>query len=130
MKGFVCFLTLVALALAVALPARAADVTGKWSGTFTMTGPDGNTEDSAAFMVLKQNGTELTGTGGPDEGEQWPTEKGKIENNKITGEVHAPDGALYKLDLVLDGDHIKGDVTVTSPDGQTMKAKLDATRAK
>jgi hypothetical protein len=29
----------------------------------------------------------------------------------------------------LDGDHLKGDVTLAAA-GQTMKAKLDATRAK
>lgn len=126
MKIFLCFLMLAALVVSAA----AADVTGKWSGTFTQTHPDGTTDDGSAFMILKQTGAEITGTGGPDEGEQWPIQKGKMEGNKITGQVQDPNGATYTLNLVLEGDHIKGEVTVTSPEGQAMKGKLDVVRVK
>jgi len=128
MKIFLCSLMVVLAVFAVY--AAAADVSGKWSGTFTQMRSDGTSEDGAAFMVLKQTGSEITGTGGPDEGEQWPIQKGKIEGNKITGQVQDPNGATFTLSLMLEGDHIKGDVTVTSPEGETMKAKLDMTRVK
>ena len=49
--------------------------------------------------------------------------------NKITGEVTSPEGHVFKLDLVLEGDHIKGDVNGTR-DGQAIKAKIDLTREK
>ena len=116
---------------ALATCAAAADATGKWSGTFTMAGPDGQPgQPNAAYMVLKQAGTTITGTGGPDETQQFAIEKGKIQGNKITGEVHDSDNVLYKLDLVLDGDHVKGDIAVTTPDGQTINGKVEMTRVK
>ena len=43
-------------------------------------------------------------------------------------EVPIPKGA-FKFDVALEGDHLKGDVTMAA-NGQTMKAKMDATRAK
>lgn len=108
-----------------AMTALAADVTGKWSGTFAPEGQD----PSGAFVVLKQSGTTLTGTAGPDEGQQWPLSNGKIEGNRITGEVTNPDGLVFKLNLTLDGDHIRGDVNA-SRDGQPMKGKVELTRVK
>lgn len=117
---------LFACALILAMSAFAADVTGKWSGSFNREGA----EPSSAYIILKQSGTELTGSGGPDESQQWPMSKGKIVGNKITGEVQEPGGALYKLDLTLEGDHIKGTVTATAPSGESVKGTLDATRQK
>jgi hypothetical protein len=107
------------------MTAMAADVTGKWSGSFAPEGQD----PSNAFVILKQTGTTLTGSAGPDEGQQWPLSNGKITGNKITGDVTSPEGMVFKLDLVLEGDHIKGAVNSTR-DGQTMKATVDLTRKK
>ncbi|HXB72067.1 MAG TPA: hypothetical protein VNY05_27775 [Candidatus Acidoferrales bacterium] len=106
----------------------AADISGKWSGTFSGTNATGESRQATAFVVFKQNGTELTGTAGPDEAQQFPITKGKIEGNRITFEVQS-DGPLYKLDLMLDGDHIKGDATVVE-EGQSLKGKVDMTRVK
>jgi hypothetical protein len=121
MKTLGCTL-LIAL---FAMTAMAADVTGKWKGSFAPEGQD----PSSAFVVLKQSGTTLTGTAGPGEDQQWPLANGKVVGNKITGEVTSPDGLVFKLDLVLEGDHIKGDVN-GARDGQVMKAKIDLTRVK
>ena|SRR5947209_7823227 len=121
MKILVCTMMIAALALT----AMAADVSGKWTGTFAPEGQDGG----AAFMVLKQSGSTLTGSAGPDENQLWPISDGKIDGNKITGQVTSPDGAVYKFSLTLDGDHIKGSIDV-SAGGQTMKGVLDVKRAK
>jgi hypothetical protein len=118
------FLSTLLIAL-FAMTAMAADVTGKWTGTFAPEGQD----PSGAFVILKQSGTTLTGSAGPDEEQQWPISNGKIEGNKITGEVTSPEGQVFKLDLTLDGDRIKGDVN-SSRDGQPMKAKVELTRVK
>jgi len=121
-------LSCIFLILALAMTAAAADVTGKWSGTFTVTGPDGSAGDSQpAFMILKQSGSTLTGTAGGDEAEQWPIENAKIENNKITGTVNPSDGATYTVSLTVDGDRMTGEVTV-SQGGQTMKGKIELKR--
>jgi hypothetical protein len=121
MKTLACTL-LIAL---FAMTAFAADVTGKWSGTFA---PEGE-NPSGAFVVLKQSGTTLTGTAGPDAEQQWPITNGKIQGNKITGEVASPEGMVFKMDLTVTGDQIKGEVNATR-DGQPMKAKVELTRQK
>jgi len=124
MKVFLCFALLTALAITAA--AADVNVTGKWSGTFSPEGQD----QSSAYMILKQSGTTITGTAGPDEGEQWQITKGKIQGGKMTAEVQSPDGAVYQVDMVVvDADHIKGDVTFTQG-GQTMKGKLEVSRVK
>jgi hypothetical protein len=113
------------LSLALALTAAAADVSGKWSGTFTPETGDGG----SAYVILKQSGSTITGTGGPDANNQWPGLQGKSDGNKVTFEVKsADDGTIFKCTLVLDGDHLNGDVESTTPDGQLGKAKLNLTR--
>ena len=61
-------LSCILLLLALAMTAAAADVTGKWSGTLAMIGADGKPEaPNSAYMIVKQSGSTLTGSGGPDE---------------------------------------------------------------
>jgi opacity protein-like surface antigen len=122
-KILVCSL----LAILVAFTALAADATGKWSGTYSFeTGTEG-----AAVVNLKQSGTTITGTAGPGEDQQWPIQNGKIAGNKLTAELKSPDdGTVYKLELVMDGDNMKGGLSATTPDGQSMKGKLELARVK
>ena len=121
MKTLVC-----AFLIAVfAMTALAADVTGKWTGSFLAEGQD----PSNAYVILKQTGTSVTGSAGPDEGQQWPLTNGKLVGNKLTGEVSSPDGMVFKLDLTLEGDRISGDVAMTQ-EGHTIKGKIDVKRAK
>ena len=125
MRTFVCSLLLAAFAgVAIA----DVDVTGKWSGSFNTSGPNGETKESTACLVLKQSGTAITGTAGPNEDEQFAIQKGKIEGDKITLQVDH-DGHTIKLDLVVAGNRITGEAN-GSHDGEAMKAKLDLTRAK
>jgi hypothetical protein len=124
MKTLICLGALWFAATALS----AADISGKWSGSLTVTGPGGESQQETAFVILQQKGTELTGSGGPDETRQWPILNGKVVGSKITFEVQS-DGPLYKVDVMLVGDHIKGDVMVVQ-EGQTSKAKVDLTRVK
>jgi hypothetical protein len=126
MRIFVCGFLLWSLALAAA----AADVTGKWSGTFTATTDGGQARESGAVLIFKQNGTALTGSVGPDEDQQWEIASGKVDENKITVEAHGPNGGTARFELVLDGEHIKGDVSVSRADAADLRGKLDVTRAK
>ena len=126
MKSISKLLILATLLVAVA---AGADVSGKWSGTFKATNPDGETHDGTALLILKQTGSEITGSVGPHADEQHTITKGKIEGDKIT--LESTDGGMtIKLELVLTGDRIAGDATANGEGGQTMKAKLDLTRAK
>jgi hypothetical protein len=121
MRIFVCVFLMAALSFC----ALAADVSGKWTGTFT-SGDGGN---GGVLAVFKQAGTSVTGTAGPEE-QQWPIQNGRMEGDKVTFEVKsADDGTVYKCQLTLAGDTLKGDVTATR-EGQVMKGRLDLTRAK
>ena len=124
MRTFLCFLVLAVLAVAAVAD---VDVSGKWSGTFNMTGPDGD-KDGTALLILKQNGTDITGSVGPSEDEQFPIQKGKIEGDKITLEADH-DGHTMKIDLVLAADRITGEAHM-SAEGQTLSGKIDVSRAK
>jgi len=119
-------LLLCLLLCTLALTALAADVSGQWTGTFTPENGDGG----SAYVILKQSGTALTGSGGPDASNQWPGLQGTINGNKVTFEVKSPeDGTVYKGELVLEGDHLKGEVVFTPPGGQSGKAKLELAKA-
>jgi hypothetical protein len=104
------------------------DATGKWSGSFNATNPNGETNESTAFLVLKQTGAEIKGTVGPNENEQFPILKGKIDGDKITLEADH-DGHTMKFNLVCSSGRTTGEAQM-SRDGQTMKAKIDVGRVK
>ena len=113
------------LTAVLAFSASAADISGKWTGSFVPDSRDGG----SAYVILKQSGTTITGSGGPDANEQWPGLQGTINGTQISFQVKsAADGTVYKCTLVLDGDHLKGDVQFTGSDGQSGKAKLELTR--
>jgi hypothetical protein len=118
-----CILLLCALAFVAVAD---TNVTGKWTGNFKVMGPDG--EEGTALLMLKQTGSDITGSVGPEEGEQHTITKGKIEGDKISLLVEE-EGRTLKFELVLAGDRITGDASM-SHEGQTRQAKLDVTRAK
>lgn len=126
MKLLLCF----ALAALVSLPAMAdVNVTGNWTGTFTSFGPNGESEDHTALVILKQTGAQITGTLGPDEQTRYDIAKGSIDGNKIILELTEGDHTV-QFNLTVDGDHMAGEAHTTTPDGQQMRAKLDVKRAK
>lgn len=125
MRTIVCILFLGVFAL-VAAPDT--NITGKWSGTFNMTSSDGQTKDGTALLLLKQTGSEITGSVGPSEDEQHKITKGKIEGDKITLLVE-DEGHTIKFDLLVAAERITGEANM-SHEGETAKAKLDVTRAK
>jgi len=124
MRTLFCALLLAGFALTAVADTT---VTGKWSGSFNITGPDGQTKEDTAYFDLKQNGSEITGTVGPNEDQQFPV-KGKIEGNKITMQADHEDQTI-KLDLVLAEDRITGEANM-SREGETAKAKVDVKRIK
>ncbi len=106
-----------------------ADVTGKWSGTYEMT-REGETRSAPAVAVLKQDGTTITGTIGPNETEQFKIKTGSIEGNRIHLEIEPTEGPhLVVLQLTLDGDHLTGDATGETEEGK-FTAKLNLNRQK
>lgn len=125
MKSLLCVLVLAVFALTAAAD---TDITGKWSGSFTLTGPNGEAKDDTAYLVLKQNGSEITGTVGPNENDQVPIGKGKIDGDKITLEANHEEH-IIKIALVVAADRMTGEATM-SGEGQNATAKIDVTRVK
>lgn len=127
MKRFFSLMSIVMLLASTLVAMTAEDLTGKWAGSFVIS-MDGETKDDAAYMVLTQKGTELTGTAGPNSDQQWPIAKGKVEGSKVTFEVNA-DGPVLKFELTLADGHLKGEAKAEQ-DGHTMKAAVDVQRKK
>lgn len=119
---------LLAFALFASLAIADVNVTGKWTGSFKITTGDGDSKDSTALLVLTQNGSDITGSVGPNEGEQHTITKGKIDGDKVTLLIEE-DGAAIKFDLVATADHITGSANIQH-DGETRTAKIDVTRSK
>jgi hypothetical protein len=94
---------IVALMLAAA-SCLLADVSGKWTG--------GMQDDPGkpVFLVFKQDGATLTGSGGPNEGEQLAMRNGKVEGDRVTFEVAVGDKGVISFDLAVSGDELKGEV--------------------
>jgi hypothetical protein len=123
-------LVLVAVFALLLVPVRAAeDFTGKWSGTFVGTAPDGSIMNEPIVANLKHKDTALTGTAGPSDERQWPiAEGGKVDGNKLTFDVQG-NGPLIKFTLNFAEGSLKGDASAER-DGQKMSAKIELTRAK
>ena len=106
---------------------NAADVTGRWSGTMDFKSAGGTTESGPAYMILKQEGSKVTGTGGPNESEQYPIQNGKLEGDKLTFESVTGGDTMY-FDLRVKGDQIDGDIKASGDAGDKSTAKISVKR--
>src|SRR5205085_5217281 len=120
MKCIFCSVILFAMTLS------AADLTGKWSGTYDVTISDGNTMKGRVYMVLTQTGSEVTGTIGPDEQQQSQITKGKVEDDRITFE-NQTEGPLMRFELRLENDRIRGEGK-GELEGTKIRAKIELAR--
>ena len=69
----------------------AVDVNGTWRGTLT---PDGR-EPTPALLVLRQEGSTITGTAGAgEEAERHPIRNGTIKDDVVTFEIEAGEGSM------------------------------------
>jgi len=120
-------LGLIALVLLVIPVAAAEDFTGKWSGSFITTNPDGSVDKDTIYMDVKHKGKDLAGTAGPKADTQWPL-KGTVDGNKLTFEVQS-DGPMVKFVLTFAEGHLKGDANAEA-EGRKLQAKIDMERTK
>ena len=116
-------------ALLSAFALHAAELTGKWSGSFDITNEQGETKPDTAYMDLKESAGEVTGTAGPNEDKQWALRKGKLDGQKLTFEVVTDDGGVLAFELTFDGASIQGSCTGTGNGGEKLSAKVNLKRA-
>lgn len=116
----------MAAVLLLAVSAMAGDLTGKWSGAFKVDGGDHNVPQ---LFLLKQQGKTLTGSGGPNAGEQYPIENGRIDGEEIRFELTTGEWKFaYDLKQTGPGE-LKGDLKLESV-GDSRTAKVSLARAK
>jgi hypothetical protein len=112
---------LVALLWLAATAAMAADLTGTWSGSFK---PEGGEHGVPQLITLKQQGQALTGSAGPNTGEQYPIENGKVDSSKASFQVTTGEWK-FSYNLTLEKDELVGDLKLDSPtESRTAKVRL------
>ena len=112
----------VSLALALG---PAADVKGKWQGTLVGTRPDGSEMKDTALLILEQKDTTVTGTVGGNESDRHPITSGTVEGNKLTITAkNAQDGREYRLELTVDGEEMKGTMSMGERQAKLLLKRL------
>ena len=104
------------------------DVTGRWQGTFDTPASDGKTQRDTAFLVLQQNGEQVSGGAGRSEQMQTALSDGVFRNGMLTFAVQVRPGTTVKFELRLQGDHLRGVATGLPPD-VSAKVLVDVARA-
>jgi hypothetical protein len=116
----------VTAVLLLAASAMAGDLTGKWSGTFKV---DGGDHSVPQLFILKQQGKTLTGSGGPNAGEQYPLENGRIDGDEVRFELTTGEWK-FAYDLKQTGpDGLKGDLKLQSVN-DSRSARVSLTKLK
>jgi len=117
----------LAMALLLMSAATAIDFSGNWSGSFKVEG--GDHHGVPQLLILKQQGHTLAGSGGPDAGEQYPIENGKINGDAVQFELTTGEWKFtYRLRSV-EADSLTGTITLESPDDRRT-ARVSLTRMK
>jgi hypothetical protein len=113
---------LLITSLLLTLSISAANLSGKWTGTFIEAG-EGNKSDSTV-VILTQDGNTLTGTVGP---KQWPISNGKVDGNNVTFDLKDANLTIH-FSLQLVDNHLKGKAWGEEK-SQFHEGLLDLTRA-
>jgi hypothetical protein len=115
----------IALLLLCTLGVTGADLTGKWSGSFKAEASD---HSIPQLLVLKQQGSTLSGSAGPDAREQYPLENGKVDGDMASFQVTTGEWR-FSYRLTEEKDSLSGDLKLESTT-ETRNAKLTLTRVK
>ena len=129
--------------VAVGKPGVKFEVWEKWKknrrklGTLAVTVDATPSAARTAHLVLKQTGTRLTGTLGPNDHDQSTTIKGQLEtirkNGKdvtnVTLDLTPGSGTALRFAMTFVAGRLKGTAQAIS-DGHAIAAVLDVTRAK
>jgi hypothetical protein len=115
MKKLLCICAALMMAFGT-LTARAADVTGSWTGEIKS--PDGNAFQIA--FTFKQDGTNLTGSVAGPQGDPIAISDGKVDGDKITFKV-----SFNGMVISHEGTFAKSADGTTDPDEIKMTSKSD-----
>lgn len=116
---------LILLIVLLTSNAIAADVSGRWSGRFRVNGGD---HDVPQVLILKQNGAKLSGSGGPDDAEQYPLENGTIDGDQAKFQITSGEWK-FSYNLKITAGSMSGELELTSVNDRRT-AKVTLTKAK
>ena len=106
----------------VAVPA--ADLTGKWDGTLKAQRSDGTPHEDTVLLIITQKGNALSGSAGEADHDQHPIVSGTVDGDKVAILVkNVNNGREYKLDLVVEGDEMKGKISYGEQTGTLVVKK-------
>lgn len=114
----------IAVVLLLTMPAIAGDLTGKWSGAFKVDGAD---HDVPQLFIFKQDGNKLTGSGGPNQSEQYPIEDGNVDGDRVRFEITTGEWK-FTYSLKASDAKLAGDLELKSVDNRRT-AKVNLSRA-
>jgi len=97
-----------------------SDATGKWSGHILLDEGGGNIKRTPLVVVLKVEGSAITGTAGPDEANQQPITSSEAPGEWLTFAVNSQ----TRFDLLIKGDKATGYVAT---EGQPREIRTYAT---
>lgn len=89
-------------------------VTGRWRGSFDIPGGEGARHDTA-YLILREDHGELSGSVGRNEKMQEPISRGVIRDGVLTFQVDAGPGAVVDFALEDEGDRLLGIATGLPP---------------
>jgi hypothetical protein len=101
---------ILTLALLFILGSAVGDVSGNWHGSFRV---DGGDHDVPQLLLLKEDGTKLTGSGGPDATERYPISNGRVNGDRVTFEITTGDWE-FSYDLQISGPQMSGKLVLKS----------------
>jgi hypothetical protein len=122
MKKTFLLQSIVLLLLPLSFAAFAADVSGTFQVTISMTAPDGSVRKDVGLALLKQSGDVITGTIGPDQNRQNPIIEGTIKGDKVTLKIVPQPDLTMTFELTVRGDKLVGTYERT---GLTNKAPVE-----
>ena len=109
--------TILLAAFLCAVPAFAADLTGRWWGEVS-----GN-DSQPVYLIVFQDGNSLKGTGGPDPQNQSLLTNGKIQGSRVSFDVVPGNSTSLHFELTLDDAGLKGTVKFRR-NGQFVTSKV------
>ena len=118
------------LFLCLPLMFAAGDISGKWSGSIEVADNAGGSSITTPVRAeFQQTANLVSGKIGRSEDEQAePIRNGKVEDGKISFEVSSVETtSAMKFNLILDGDHLEGEMKGTVDSGEIV-GKVRLTR--
>jgi hypothetical protein len=98
------------------------DLSGRWVGILEIPGRNGGPRSVHFRLILKQNGTTVTGAGGPDPTDLDELINGSIEGDKVRFDLPDDYGVRMHAKLMVDGTRLTGELSRSG--GPTLKLSL------